>query len=87
MKIQKSTQMHGEKSLIGMTVMMDGMKKEDRLSYLKMNETCCNPKECLHHWPQIQGYAVMKIPSQLYELIHEAKAESKIYLHQMWVFF
>ena len=24
------------------------------------------------------GYAVLKIPSQLYELIHEAKAESKI---------
>ena len=49
MKIQKSTQMHGEKSLIGsMTLMMDGMKKEDRLSYLKMNETCCNPKEYLH---------------------------------------
>ena len=24
------------------------------------------------------GYAVMKMPSQLYELIHEAKAESKI---------
>ena len=48
MKIQKSTLIHGEKSLIGMTLMMDGMKKEGRLSYLKMNETCCNPKECLH---------------------------------------
>ena len=32
MKIQKSIQMHGEKSLIGMTLMMDGMKKEGRLS-------------------------------------------------------
>ena len=51
MKIQKSTWIHGVKSLIGMTLMMDGMKKEGRLSYLKMNETCCNPKECLHHWP------------------------------------
>ena len=48
MKIQKSTSIHGVKSLIGMTLMMDGMKKEGRLSYLKMNETCCNPKECLH---------------------------------------
>ena len=34
----------------------------------------------------IIGYAVMKISSQLYELKHEAKAESKIFLHQMWVF-
>ena len=55
----------------------DGWNEKRRQAVIFENERNLLQSKRMPAYTNI-GYAVMKIPSQLYELIYEAKSESKI---------